>query len=220
MIVRIPLIACALLLALLSLGSCAKMKHAGAAALAYDFARTGIVPGKHLACKTHVVEEQLFPGFGPDMGMTSNSGANLWVVMDKNKTVAFAAIRKPGGLGDPPGSIDTDFKTQDGRTVWGYNEKQITELYGKPSWTYIENANDPHVKNLVYDYRVNAKTVITVSFSFTMKGNVALPLDTVSAGITDMDEIKDTRDGAAVLYKWPWSLSFGVRQPAYPEDME
>jgi hypothetical protein len=209
----------ALLLALSLLCACKEVKHTGAAALAYDFARTGIIPGKHLASKTHVVEEQVFPGFS-GMGVTSNRGANLWVIMDKNKIVTFAAIQKPGGPGDPPGSIDTDFKTQDGGTVWGFTEEQIIKLYGKPSWTYIEDANDPHVRNINYDYKVNADTVIVITFDFMMKGNKALPAESVSGGITDMEEIIDTTKGKATLYAWPVGLRRGIRKPVMEFDEE
>jgi hypothetical protein len=195
-----------LIAALFMLSACKQQKHSGAEALAFDLARTGIIPGKPLPKKIHVSQDPFLSQSGESFGVSISTGENSTLWIDADGVVTYAAIYKPGEFGDKSGTSTVTFKTQDGKSVFGLTQEQVVQLYGEPSNKYIEDTNPPPVLYVDYCFKKAPDTYILISFGFPMKGKTAEPSDSVSASISDKEEISFLAKGKGKIYDWPKKL--------------
>jgi hypothetical protein len=205
------------LIALLTLSACKSAKDRGPAALAYDFTRTGLVPGKTMPSGIQVKEDLRFSKYSSMAGETTYTGANLFININSDKLVTNAAIDAPGtGVGAKlPGAKDTDCVTHDGKSIFSLTKQELTEHYGKPSWVLIDNVPPmPSSEQLIYYYNLDPATLIMIRVSFETGANNTGKPDLIAASIGGLDIIADEAGDKVKIYKWPSDLRAGIRRPA------
>lgn len=216
MTVKLSFCILAAIVALLALGACKESKDKGPDALAYDFVRTGLVPGKPMPDGIQVKEDPGFSKYSSMVGETTYSGANLFIDINDDKLVTSAAIEPPGmDVGNQlPDAKDTDCMTNEGKSVFSLTKQELIEHYGKPSWIYVDNMPPiPPSEQLMYYYSVDPATIILIWYSFATGTNSTGKPDLIAAGIGGLDMIAAEAGDKVKIYKWPSELRAGIRRP-------
>ena len=215
MTVKLSFCILAAIVALLALGACKESKDKGPAALAYDFTRTGLIPGKPMPDGIQVKEDMRFLKYSAP-GETTFTGGNLSIRLNGDKLVINAAIDPPGtDTGNLlPDVKNTDCMTNEGKSVFSLTKQELIEHYGKPSWIYVDNIPPiPPSEQLMYYYSVDPATIILIWYSFATGTNSTGKPDLVAASIGGLDMIAAEAGDKVKIYKWPSDLREGIRRP-------
>lgn len=173
--------------------------------LAYDLARTGVVPGQQIPKKFRVPRDSSLQNYA-EPGQTRYYCANASFSVDANDLIQSMSIWVPEVNRKSESSSTIKFKDQDGKEIFGLSEDEIIARYGTPSKKYVESGIDPPTLNLEYIFQKDSKTYYFLALNFVMEGEKVKPLDSITAYILDMKNAEDLRKKKVTFYDWPSKL--------------
>jgi hypothetical protein len=172
----------------------------GAAKLAQDFARAGIVPGEPLPSSLQLTGA---PGLGlgsPDERAYACANGNFQV--DAQGNLKVAVLSYPEAFPARPGLSIVQVETSTGETIWSLSEEAVTEHYGEPSLEYVEDTNPPPVKTYMYYFRKDRNTYVGIALGFPKAGGKLFSIMVMALTKEEARE-SEMLDGKHKLYAWP-----------------
>lgn len=175
----------------------------GAAKLAQDFARAGIVPGEPLPTNLQLTNDEFMQMAFPEGTGYSCGNAGFAVDSQGNLKLCFLSDASDYPGGQQLSAVNV--ATETGASLFSLSDEEAIRLYGEPSERYIEDTNPPPVLYYNYSYRKGRNTYIVIGLAFPQGGG-KMNGATVMALTEDEARESEMLDGKHKLFAWPKGL--------------